>query len=140
MSEIDRLRSLCAEFAAVCDAVVARIAAAHQTIREQRSQIAALAASYAEAERHRKNAVTEAAALKAEASRLQATVKDLTQQLAAMEQAAAEASAATFDEEWYLRTYPDVRAAVEQGVTLSGRQHYELHGRNEGRQPLPPPP
>ena len=43
-----------------------------------------------------------------------------------------------FDEEWYLREYPDVASAVREGRGPSGRSHYISHGRNEGRRPLPP--
>jgi SAM-dependent methyltransferase len=38
-----------------------------------------------------------------------------------------------FDEEGYLKTYPDVAAAVASGQLRSGRHHYELYGRHEGR-------
>jgi hypothetical protein len=43
------------------------------------------------------------------------------------------------DEEWYLRRYPDVADAVREGRFASARSHYEVHGRREGRFPLPPP-
>jgi GT2 family glycosyltransferase len=36
-----------------------------------------------------------------------------------------------FDEEAYLAQYPDVRAAIERGEFLSGREHFELRGREE---------
>ncbi|MCB1821171.1 MAG: glycosyltransferase family 2 protein, partial [Candidatus Competibacteraceae bacterium] len=36
-----------------------------------------------------------------------------------------------FDEVSYLRQYPDVRAAIERGEFLSGREHFELRGRDE---------
>lgn len=39
-----------------------------------------------------------------------------------------------FDEDWYLNAYPDVAAAVRNGGFASGWQHYEQHGRSEGRQ------
>jgi hypothetical protein len=42
------------------------------------------------------------------------------------------------DEEWYLSSYPDVRAAVEQGHVPSGESHYRLHGYREGRLPVRP--
>ena len=42
-----------------------------------------------------------------------------------------------FDEDWYLERYPDVRAAVRAELLPSGREHYRLHGRAEGRQPAP---
>jgi hypothetical protein len=44
-----------------------------------------------------------------------------------------------FDEEWYLREYPDVAHAVREGRGPSGRSHYISHGRSEGRLPGPPP-
>ncbi len=37
-----------------------------------------------------------------------------------------------FDEEGYLRNYPDVASAVARGDFASGWQHYETHGRREG--------
>jgi hypothetical protein len=45
-----------------------------------------------------------------------------------------------FDEEWYLRRYPDVAKAVSEGRGKSGLQHYLVHGRREGRLPVPPKP
>ena len=38
-----------------------------------------------------------------------------------------------FDEGWYRQAYPDVDAAVRQGVFASGHQHYLDFGRDEGR-------
>jgi hypothetical protein len=40
-----------------------------------------------------------------------------------------------FDEEWYLKTYPDVRDAVNNGRARSGRQHYIDSGYFECRLP-----
>lgn len=40
---------------------------------------------------------------------------------------------ANFDEAAYLAAHPDVRAAVEAKQFKSGRQHFEIHGRKEGR-------
>jgi GT2 family glycosyltransferase len=40
---------------------------------------------------------------------------------------------ATSDEAEYLRRYPDVAAAVRRGRFKSGRDHFDLHGRFEGR-------
>jgi SAM-dependent methyltransferase len=40
-----------------------------------------------------------------------------------------------FDERGYLAGNPDIRAAVEAGKFVSGRQHYDLHGKDEGRDP-----
>lgn len=42
-------------------------------------------------------------------------------------------SFAIFNEEYYLRNYPDVAAAVQARVFTSGRQHFELVGITEGR-------
>ena len=42
-----------------------------------------------------------------------------------------------FSDVEYLEANPDVAAAVRQGTFSSGKQHYLLHGRNEGR-PLAP--
>lgn len=39
-----------------------------------------------------------------------------------------------FDEDAYLRTYPDVAAEVTAGRLQSGFVHYLLHGRHEGRE------
>jgi hypothetical protein len=44
---------------------------------------------------------------------------------------------ACFDEEWYLAQNPDVADAVAAGAFLTGRHHYALHGRSEGRQACP---
>lgn len=41
---------------------------------------------------------------------------------------------APFDEARYLQLNPDVVAAIEQGIFKTGAEHYELHGRREGRQ------
>ena len=38
-----------------------------------------------------------------------------------------------FDEDEYLRCYPDVRRAVERGEMKSGEFHYRTFGRREGR-------
>ena len=43
--------------------------------------------------------------------------------------------ASTFDEEWYLRRYPDVAEAIARGDIRSASAHYERYGRREGRQP-----
>jgi MoaA/NifB/PqqE/SkfB family radical SAM enzyme len=40
-----------------------------------------------------------------------------------------------FDESFYLGTNPDVAEAVAHGFFSSGREHYELFGRGEGRAP-----
>jgi hypothetical protein len=45
-----------------------------------------------------------------------------------------------FDEEWYLQQNQDVALAVREGRCKSGLAHYTTHGRNEGRQPVPPMP
>lgn len=39
----------------------------------------------------------------------------------------------SFDEEFYLRIYPDVANAVAKGRFPSGRHHFCAHGRSEGR-------
>ncbi len=38
-----------------------------------------------------------------------------------------------FDEGFYLRTYPDVERSVEDGLFVSGRDHFERRGRDERR-------
>ena len=38
-----------------------------------------------------------------------------------------------FDEAFYLKTYPDVAKAVESGLFVDAWQHYDRHGRSEGR-------
>ena len=40
-----------------------------------------------------------------------------------------------FDEDWYLTTYPDARAAVEEGLFPDGLSHYLATGRAEWRLP-----
>jgi hypothetical protein len=40
-----------------------------------------------------------------------------------------------FDEAGYLRLYPGLRDAIAAGIVESGWDHYEKHGRREGRQP-----
>jgi FkbH-like protein len=45
-----------------------------------------------------------------------------------------------FDEDWYLRYYGDIAEAVGRGGFPSGKYHYDLHGRHEGRMPVPPVP
>ncbi|MEI6213378.1 MAG: hypothetical protein WCP10_04665 [Desulfuromonadales bacterium] len=42
-----------------------------------------------------------------------------------------------FDEEYYLQLYPDVAKAVARGQFDSGRRHFLLFGRREGRFPTP---
>lgn len=46
--------------------------------------------------------------------------------------------ATSFDEGFYLRTNPDVAAAVERGDWSSGRAHWEEFGQAEGRAGAPP--
>jgi hypothetical protein len=41
------------------------------------------------------------------------------------------------DEEWYLRTFPDVAAALRQGHIASATEHFEKIGINELRAPGP---
>lgn len=42
-------------------------------------------------------------------------------------------SFAIFDENFYLASYPDVKAAVESGKFDSGKAHFDEYGLNEGR-------
>lgn len=42
-----------------------------------------------------------------------------------------------FDEDWYLSTYPDVRAAIQEGGYEDGLAHYLAVGRSEWRLPNP---
>jgi hypothetical protein len=44
-----------------------------------------------------------------------------------------------FDEVWYLEKNPDIAKAVAEKRMASGKAHYLLHGRTEGRSPVPPP-
>ncbi len=39
------------------------------------------------------------------------------------------------DEEWYLRTYPDVNAAIMNGVVPNAKAHYSQYGFYEHRMP-----
>ncbi len=41
------------------------------------------------------------------------------------------------DEAWYLRRYPDVAAAIQQGRAKSARDHFFNNGYFEGRWPTP---
>ena len=45
-------------------------------------------------------------------------------------------AAMPFDEAWYLASNPDVAEAVGRGGFPSGRYHYDVHGRFEGRLPI----
>ena len=45
-----------------------------------------------------------------------------------------------FSENWYLKRYNDVAAAVKKGVFKTGYHHYVTNGKTEGRQALPPIP
>jgi hypothetical protein len=49
------------------------------------------------------------------------------------QQAQQQAAAPTFDEAAYLAANPDVAAEVAQGKLASGKQHYDMWGRTEGR-------
>ncbi len=39
------------------------------------------------------------------------------------------------DEKWYIKTYPDVQAAIGSGVVSSARDHYNKYGFFEHRMP-----
>lgn len=41
-----------------------------------------------------------------------------------------------FNASWYLSQNPDIKAAVQAGL-ISAREHFELHGKTEGRSPGP---
>ena len=44
-----------------------------------------------------------------------------------------------FDAAAYLRMYPDIGEAIARGVEVSAWDHYDRHGRAEGRhRPCPP--
>ncbi len=43
-----------------------------------------------------------------------------------------------FDEEWYCKTFPDVAAAVGEGIYASGFAHFLAYGWREGRPPFDP--
>ena len=43
---------------------------------------------------------------------------------------------AVFDEDYYLRAYPDLQRLVQQGFLSSGRDHYIAHGFGERRLPF----
>ncbi|MBL6455897.1 hypothetical protein JMJ55_11230 [Belnapia sp. T6] len=94
----------------------------------------------AEAENARNRAIEETMALRVELMRLRAGAEprrkpDLSATPAPAPAAPGEPVA--FDEAWYLKTYPDVRAAVAAEIFSSGLDHFLQHGRAEGRQPLP---
>ena len=48
--------------------------------------------------------------------------------------------AAPFEEQLYLAANPDVASGVESGDFVSGSQHFQLHGYDEGRDGAPAPP
>jgi hypothetical protein len=50
----------------------------------------------------------------------------------------ASTGAECFDEAFYLKRYPDVAAAVQAGQLPSGKTHFEIFGRKEGRLSCPP--
>lgn len=52
---------------------------------------------------------------------------------AADDRAALAISPPDYDEEWYLKTYPDVAAAVARGDWVSGYAHFSHIGRRNGR-------
>lgn len=41
------------------------------------------------------------------------------------------------DEKWYLEQYPDIAAAIEQGIVTSAQEHFVNDGYFEGRRPFP---
>lgn len=43
-----------------------------------------------------------------------------------------------FDEEWYLDQNPDVARAIAEDGRGTALGHYTIHGRREGRLPVPP--
>jgi len=45
-----------------------------------------------------------------------------------------------FDEGWYLKSYPDVGRAIQEGRLGSAREHYLQFGVTEGRLPVEPQP
>jgi SAM-dependent methyltransferase len=47
------------------------------------------------------------------------------------------AMATEFDEQWYLKRYPDVAKAIAAGSVRSALAHYQAHGIKEKRQPAP---
>jgi hypothetical protein len=48
-----------------------------------------------------------------------------------------EITSSSFDSEFYLRKYPDVKIAIDEGLLISAHQHYVLHGKQEGKTALP---
>ena len=49
-------------------------------------------------------------------------------------------SDAPFQEEYYMSNNPDVKSAVEKGEFVSGSQHFQMHGYQEGRVGYSAPP
>src|SRR3569833_4083007 len=47
-----------------------------------------------------------------------------------------DALAAQFDQEWYLKSNPDVSKAFADGSLKNPRMHFILHGAKEGRAPF----
>jgi len=139
MSAVERLGSICRVLDEQCDEVVTRFAIAEAVIQALRAENASLAVSLLAMERGRDAAILEAGALKVELATLRAAEQATRDMLHAQEEVLARTGlSGGFDEAWYLREYPDVRIAVEQGRFRSGLQHYLIHGHKEAkRQPMP---
>lgn len=48
-----------------------------------------------------------------------------------------EITSSNFDTEFYLKKYPDVKKAIDEGVLISANQHYVLYGKAESKIALP---
>jgi septal ring factor EnvC (AmiA/AmiB activator) len=135
MSDVERLGSICQVLEEQCDAVVARLGNA-KTLQADNTR---LTAALLEVERERDGALAEVAALKTELAKLQAAEQAARDLLYDQDAALAQIGLSSgFDEAWYLRKYPDVRTAVEQGRLSSGLHHYLIQGHKEQRKPVPP--
>jgi 2-polyprenyl-3-methyl-5-hydroxy-6-metoxy-1,4-benzoquinol methylase len=61
------------------------------------------------------------------------TIKEFGAKVGNSTSSSAEDCCDEFDEDWYLKFYPDIGAAVARGDLPSGLKHYLAHGRQEGR-------
>ena len=115
------------------DAALARAAAAEAALEHLREAHAALTTARNTTEFARNLAQAEVQELRVELLRLRAEFG------VPLAEPAPAGPPVPFDEDWYLATYGDAKAAVKAKFFESGLDHYLKHGRAEGRQPLPGP-
>lgn len=142
-AEADRLRAALAVMTAAHAEAEARATRAGRLIASLRAEVALLSAARNAAEKARNFAQEAAMSQHGELIRLRAETGILPEAppvLSPEPPPPPPPPPIPFDEDWYLATYGDVKAAVAAEIFPSGRDHYLQHGRAEGRQPLPEPP